>query len=344
MAFEELFSQALNRRSQLEKKLAQEHTDSWRVFHGVAEGRAGLSADRYGSCLVAQSFREPLSSEELGVLSEYAKQEALKLLVWDKKLLAIEQSERKRTGEKGVFAPFLCHEEGQIFYASDRPRGLDPYFYLDFRAARRFLRRNVKPGESVLNLFSYTCTAGAAACFGGGTSVNVDFGRWCLEVGKENAKLNNLQSKMEFINSDFFPAIWQISGLGIKGRRAKRPCEKIAPCRFDYIVLDPPTAAKSYYGKVDIAGDYPSLLKPCLASLKDGGTLIASNHAADVSWEEWRRIIFRTAEKAGFTLENVRMLPLEEDFPYSGSEPLLKLAIIKKAGICCHNGGNCERI
>lgn len=332
MAFEELFSQALERRKQLEKKLAQEHTDSWRVFHGVAEGRAGLNADRYGSCLIAQSFREPLSSEELGVLSEYASQESLKLSVWDKKLSAGTLSERKRTGEKGVFAPFLCREQGQVFYASDRPQGLDPYFYLDFRTVRRWLRREVKPGERALNLFAYTCTAGAAACFGGGESVNVDFGRWCLEVGKENARLSNLQDRMTFVNEDFFPVIWQMSGAGVKGRRARRPYLKIKPCLFDYIILDPPTVAKSYYGKVDIAGDYPSLLKPSLACLKDGGTLIASNHAADVCWEEWQRTILRTAEKAGFELEDVQALPLEEDFPNSGSEPLLKLAIIKKAG------------
>jgi hypothetical protein len=41
-----------------------EDTDAWRIFHGVTEGRPGLSIDRYGPLLLAQIWFDPPSAAE----------------------------------------------------------------------------------------------------------------------------------------------------------------------------------------------------------------------------------------------------------------------------------------
>ena len=56
---------ALVYRQDLFEKLEAEKTNAYRLFHGVSEGKPGLTIDRYGSLILAQTFREPLNKEEV---------------------------------------------------------------------------------------------------------------------------------------------------------------------------------------------------------------------------------------------------------------------------------------
>ena len=62
--------------------------------------------------------------------------------------------------------------------------------------------------------------------------------------------------------------------------------------------MDPPTFAKGS-GVVDIVRDYNSLLKPALLALEEGGCVLATNHAAGISKEEFKNNCARCAEKCG---------------------------------------------
>ena len=42
-----------------------EDTDCVRLFHGAAEGQPGLAIDRYGSVLLLQTWRDPLTELEI---------------------------------------------------------------------------------------------------------------------------------------------------------------------------------------------------------------------------------------------------------------------------------------
>ncbi|MEY4774637.1 MAG: hypothetical protein RIT40_1672, partial [Planctomycetota bacterium] len=79
--FESLAS-AWQRRAALLVRLREQGTDSLRVFHGTVEGRAGLTLDRYGAVLLAQTFRELLSADELDAVRQHAAQLGLPL-VWN---------------------------------------------------------------------------------------------------------------------------------------------------------------------------------------------------------------------------------------------------------------------
>ena len=94
------------------------------------------------------------------------------------------------------------------------------------------------------------------------------------------------------------------------------------------VVLDPPTLARSPFGKVDLVADYPAMLKPCLLALRPGGRILATNHAAGVDRETWEQVLRRTAEKAGRELLALQFLAPEEDFPSPDGQPPLKIAIL----------------
>jgi 23S rRNA (cytosine1962-C5)-methyltransferase len=315
-----LLERAVQVRGNLLDRLQAEGTDCWRVFHGVAEGRPGLAVDRYGPLLLAQLFHGKLEPEDLHTLQVLAEDQELRLVLWRR---------GQGRGAPEMDSGLTCREEGQRFAIAERSPGLDPWLFLDFRAARRWLRVHVPAEASVLNLFAYTCSAGVAAARHGAEVWNVDFGRWCLEVGGRNRDLNGLDpERFHFWREDVFPILWQLSGKGVRGRAARREFLRVEPRLFDVVILDPPTLARSPFGKVDLLADYPAMLKPCLLALQSGGRVLATNHAAGVDRKTWEQVLRRTAEKVGRELLSLQFLAPEEDFPSPDGQPPLKIAIL----------------
>jgi 23S rRNA (cytosine1962-C5)-methyltransferase len=293
-------------------------TTCYRVLHGVTEGRPGLAVDRYGSVLLAQTWKDPLSEGDQQDLARFAADQGL-TPVWN---------HRRGGGSTGpVPEEVVGTELGLRFDVRPRHRGQDPLLFLDFRAARRWVRAHAD-GRSVLNLFAYTCGIGVAAAAGGARRVlNVDFATSALAVGRRNATLNGVT--METFASDVFPAIRQLAGLPVGGRRGRRPrFRRLDQEAFDLVVLDPPRWAKSAWGAVDIVRDYPSLFKPALLATATGGTVLATNHEPRVALDDWLAVLRRTAEKVGRPVRGIEVLPPEADFPsFDGAHPL-KVAIV----------------
>lgn len=73
-------------------------------------------------------------------------------------------------------------EYGVRYPLAARHRGIDPWLFLDLRAARKWVLENSK-GMEVLNLFSYTGGVSVAAACGGAKNVwSVDFSSTAHEV------------------------------------------------------------------------------------------------------------------------------------------------------------------
>ncbi len=315
-------------RSAIERRvdwLSKARTDSYRVFHGIAEGAPGITIDRYGSEAVVQVFRE--SAEE--------NWDSLAALVIEllPDLSAVSVVRRGKAKEVlarvGVIAQQVqCHEEGRLFWNSLSQRGNDPWFYLDFRAARRFIASHSE-GKRVANFFAYTGTAGVTAAVAGASQVsNVDFGGWCTEVSTQNCQLNHVEVRN--IRDDFFRVARQWAGGKAKNRRQRGGASYKAE-RFDLVILDPPTRSKGRNGAVDIIRDYPSLAKPCMQMLDPGGWLLCTHHHSALDFEEWQAIVLRTANKIGREITQEIRIATDPDFPSLGDEPLLKVLAIQLA-------------
>jgi 23S rRNA (cytosine1962-C5)-methyltransferase len=331
-----LLAEALERRRPLLDRLAAEGTDCYRLFHGIAEGAPGLAIDRYGPILLLQTWREPL--EEADVYRAHAEIDrtlGTKLHpVWN-----------HRGKERGVsFARFhdpdipegaIGSELGLRYDVRPRHRGLDPLLFLDFRAGRRRVLAN--SGEkSVLNLFAYTCASGVAASAGGAREVwNVDFSETALETGARNLALNDLPAATtRFIAEDAIAVSRQLASLAVsttRGRglgRRERVFARFEPRSFDLVILDPPRWSKGLFGAVDVVRDYATLFKPALLATVEGGWVLATNHAPEVSRDSWLRVLERTARKCGRTIRDLEWILPEEDFPSFDAAPPLKVAWI----------------
>lgn len=326
MHLPELVDRALEARAGLLERLRAEGTDSYRVFHGAAEGREGLTIDRYGPLVLVQTFREPLGDLERDALESHLRAripEALEVAFVDR---------ASNRHEEGPRADHVCREAGTRFHVRARHRGKDPWLFLDLRAGRRRLRE-LSAGRSVLNLFAYTCSAGVAAAAAGATEVwNVDFSGSALDVGRRNAELNTIPSnRIRFLQEDCLPVLRQLAGLPVKGRGSQRSFLRLEPRPFDVVFLDPPAWSKGPFGAVDVERDYPALFKPALLATAPGGTLIATNHAASVDAGAWIEVLRRSAEKSGRPLEHLETLAPDEDFPTRDGKAPLKIAVCRAA-------------
>jgi 23S rRNA (cytosine1962-C5)-methyltransferase len=342
-----LLAAALDARASLLTKLHAEHTDAYRLFHGSVEGRPGLTIDRYGDLLLVQSFHSPLQADELAALEAfYAGRIPGLTCVWNDRSQANSRIGNALTPAQLEVAmmPRVMQELGVSYRIQARHAGQDPWLFLDLRAARRRVMQEISgqgsgktpdksAGKSVLNMFAYTCGVGtAAAKAGAGFVMNVDFAETSLAIGKENAQLNDLPHRPRFIKSDAFAAMRQLAGIGqperVRGKRMP-PFPKLEARQFDLVFLDPPRYAKSPFGVVDLVNDYPSVFKPALLCVADGGSLIACNNVAEVNRDEWADLLQRSASKAGRPIRDLEWIMPDADFPsHDGSAPL-KTALLK---------------
>lgn len=330
-----LLAAALEARTELIARLHGEATDCYRLFHGSVEGEPGLTVDRYGDLLLAQTFHRPLSPERLAAVEAYyAEAMPGRVLVYNDRSQSNSRIANPLEGDKKVAAhtPRVVHELGVAYHFQARHAGQDPWLFLDLRAGRRRVMAEAA-GRSVLNLFAYTCGVGVAAAKAGAAFVvNVDFAESSLAVGKENARLNDLAIRPRFIQSDVFAAVRQFAGLGqpkvVRGKRLP-PFPELEARRFDLVFLDPPRYAKSPFGVVDLVNDYPALFKPALLATAEGGTLICCNNVAEVDRDAWLDQLERSARKAGREIRGMEWIPPEADFPSPDGRPPLKTALLR---------------
>lgn len=147
-------SRALALRGDLLASLHAEQTDCYRLFHGAVEGMPGVTLDRYNELLLLNTFRDPPPSL-LGELEDVraAVSEALP----DVHLSPVYWCDRRRGAPGGGPDPSLpashyASELGLRYLIEAPAQGRDPWLYLDFRAARRWLRAN-SADRDVLNAF-----------------------------------------------------------------------------------------------------------------------------------------------------------------------------------------------
>jgi 23S rRNA (cytosine1962-C5)-methyltransferase len=307
------------RRAALCQRLRPEQTDCLRIFHGVGEGDPGLTIDRYGSLVLAQSFRASPSPDQVRDLERRVR--ALLPEVG-----AFEHVDRSaRTAAPPAESPeHECVEFGLRHAIRARHRGLDPWLFLDLRAGRRAIRA-LATGRSVLNLFAYTCSAGLVAAAAGAREVwNVDFSAGNLEIGRRSAARNGLDPKsLRFLAEDCLAVARQLAGIPVGRWNIRRRYERVTARQFGLVVLDPVAYSRGPFGTVDIVRDYQSLFKPAWLATEPGGVLVATNHSSEVDLDEWLGSCARCAAKAGRPVRSVEVITPDEDFPsFDGRHPL----------------------
>jgi 23S rRNA (cytosine1962-C5)-methyltransferase len=334
-ALDQALRAALVHRQALLGELHAQSTDCYRLFHGSQEGAGGLTLDRYGPQLLVQSFHHSLERDQLLQLAEQCRATLAEplLLVYNDRSRdnsRVDRLDPVYRAEADALGDLIGHEWGLAYRVRGRHAGQDPLLFLDLRNARGWVKAH-SAGKRVLNLFAYTCGVGLAAAAGGAREVvNLDFAEGNLAVGRENGALNPELPPMQFIQSDYFPAIRQLAGLPIAQRRGQQlpNYPRLAPRQFDLVFLDPPAWAKSAFGTVDLLRDYQSLLKPAILATAADGVLVCCNNLAKVALADWREQVLRCAAKLGRPVRDCQVLAPAADFPSQDDQPPLKTLIL----------------
>ena len=328
MSLSQDLSCALERRQELFERLHAEKTTCYRLFHGSNEGQPGLTIDRYGPQLLIQSFHQSLASADVHEIERLCSGHfEIKELVYNDRSA---RNSRRADDQQQSGQTHLGLESGHAFLVKGKHQGQDPWLFLDFRVARKWLQAHAQACH-VLNFFAYTCSMGVYAAPGKALSVtHVDFARRNLAVGRKNHGLNPSDTPWQMLEQDYFVVARQLAGLGIKQRRnqQQRTYPQFAPRQYERVILDPPRWAKSAFGTVDLVRDYASVLKPAILCTLPGGQLLCTNNVAKVPLQDWLQSLQRCAAKLQRPLQDLQVLTPEADFPSLDGQPPLKIAIL----------------
>jgi 23S rRNA (cytosine1962-C5)-methyltransferase len=302
-------------------------TTAFRIANEAGDALPELAVDVYGAHLVAQFYgtdgvwadlaRRERVLDRLGALGfdgvyvKFRPKQANTLVDTRRDELA------PREPVRGIAAAenLVVHEEG-IAYGVRLGDGLSTGIFLDQRANRKRVR-DLAGGQSVVNLFAYTCGFSVAAAAGGAwRTISVDASAVALERGRENLQIAEVLDRgvHQFVAEDAFAWL----------ARAAKSSE-----RHDLVVLDPPSYSTTKKRRFAAATDYVELAAMALGILRNGGRLLACTNHRGITASKFRRILFDAARDAKREVAQIKDLPVPSDFPAPlGGESHLKSALV----------------
>jgi 23S rRNA (cytosine1962-C5)-methyltransferase len=297
---------------------------AYRWLFGEGDGLPGLTVDRYGDYAVVLAYMD--GADELidwlvAALNEV--DPALRGIVLRRR--AAEDQEDKETRRQGdgethaqTISPsphllvslsganpphnLVVREHGVQLYA-DLRGGQKTGLFLDHRENRRFVE-GISDGRDVLNCFAYTGAFSLYALRGGARSVvSADIGKGLAEATAANIALNGFDpARHSFVTADCFELL---QGYVDAGRR------------FDLVILDPPSFAKSKQNRYAALRAYTRLNALAMRCVAPNGLLATASCTSQVGPEEFKQMLAAAGSSAGRRLQIIHEAgqPLDHPVP-----------------------------
>lgn len=128
--------------------------------------------------------------------------------------------------------------------------------------------------------------------------VSVDVSQTALDQGYQNACLNGLENKVQFVQDDVFDYL-----------------DKCKQGQFDIIVLDPPAFTKSRKTVMKAYNGYKRINKQAMNLLRDGGYLITCSCSRFMETENFEKMLREAAMETNVTLKQVSVTQQNADHP-----------------------------
>ena len=298
-------------------------TTAFRVFNGEGDGIGGLTIDFFNGFYMVSWYSEGIYSFREAVYA--ALDEVVNARgVYEKKRFNVNgqyvAQDDYVSGEVGEF-PLIIQENG-MNYAVDLNDGAMTGIFLDQRNVRKALRDHYSMDKTVLNTFSYTGAFSIAAALGGAVSTtSVDLAKRSLPKTIEQFAVNGLDYEAQDIKvMNVFDYFSYAARHNLK---------------FDIVVLDPPSFARTKKMTFSTAKDYPKLLKDALAITADQGMIIASTNNASFNMKKFKTFVdkaFKDSNKR-YTILEQHQLPEDFRIPHNYPEfNYLKVVFIQVKG------------
>lgn len=181
-------------------------------------------------------------------------------------------------------------------------------FFPDMKIGREFIREHAH-GKNVLNLFSYTCAFSVVSMHAGAKQVvNVDMNKNVLSIGRENHRLNGIDTK----NVEFMPYNILKSWSRIR---------KSGP--YDLIIIDPPSFQK---GSFAATSDYEKIIRRLHEFAAEECIILSALNAPELN-SDFIKTLFRENAPEFQYVERLENL---ESFPEIEEERSLKNLIFRR--------------
>jgi 23S rRNA (cytosine1962-C5)-methyltransferase len=286
--------------------LTEEYT---RLFHGrgnTHERYRFLTVDSVDKVLFAVLFE--VDEEEKAIVSMlhdfYTKTGKWEALVVQQRYLPSSPS----TIVAGELPQETYAIENSLKYHVNFQSAQNIGFFPDMKIGREFVRDHAR-GKNILNLFSYTCSFSVIAIKAGAQSVvNVDMNKNVLSLGRENHRLNALETK----NVEFMPYNILKSWSRIR---------KSGP--YDLIIIDPPSFQK---GSFAATSDYEKIIRRLHEFAAQECIVLSALNAPELE-SAFITTLFRENAPEFHYVERLKNL---ESFPEKEEERSLKNLVFKR--------------
>jgi len=257
----------------------------YRCVHGESDFLPGLVIDRYGEYFTIQTYSAGMD-KRLTLICD-----VLESLYHPKGIAERNESplrslerlpDRKGTIRGSIE---LCNlTEHGIEYEIDILEGQKTGFYLDQRENRKAIRRFAKAAR-VLDCF---CNEGGfalnAAAAGAREVLGVDVSEPAIARARKNAARNNLDKICKFESREVFDALKKLTQ---------------EQARFDLIILDPPSFARSKKNLPTARRGYQEINTAAMRLLSEDGILATGSCSHHVTDELFLDIVSASAKNAG---------------------------------------------
>ncbi|PEQ94748.1 RlmI/RlmK family 23S rRNA methyltransferase [Bacillus sp. AFS006103] len=319
---QEFFGKSLKKAIEQRKSYYQSsETTAFRVFNGEGDGIGGLTIDYFAGYYLLTWYSKGIYHFRDRII------QALKGLVdfkgiyqkkrFDEKGQYIEEDDFV-AGERGQF-PLIVKENGVNFAVYLNESAMVGVF-LDQRDVRRTIRDEYAKGKSVLNTFSYTGAFSVFAALGGASkTTSVDLANRSRSKTSEQFTINGIDPETQAIMVE---DVFKYFKYAVKKQ-----------LKFDVVILDPPSFARSKKFVFSAEKDYKDLLKEAISITENNGTIVASTNSSAFGIEKFKSFIDIAFKESGSRYKLLEQFSLPEDFKTSKNFPegnYLKVVFIKK--------------
>lgn len=280
-----------------------------RLVFSEGDHLSGLAVDRYGDWLSAQFTSAALATRKDAILAHLQQRIAPKGIVL--------RSEKGMNEAEGLDAfdglawgeapprPLFVEEHG-VRYGIDLLEGQKTGFFLDQRENRLAAARYAT--GRVLDVFCYSGGFGLTALKAGKADrvIGVDVSEAAVTLAAENARLNGLDAKTEYVAKPAFEALEEFAAAGE---------------RFGMVVLDPPKMTRSRHTVEKALKGYYSLNKLAVDLLPPGGILVTCSCSGLITREDFEQVLATVVMRSGRHLQVLEARRQSPDHPVSISCP-----------------------
>lgn len=297
--FAKKFKKALERREAL---FIDPHTTAFRVFNGEGDGIGGITIDHYDGYYVISWYSEGIYAFKERVVKAFMKVADVKGL-YEKKRFAVKgtyiEDDDFVAGERAS-VPLMVKENG-INYPIYLNEGAMVGVFLDQRHVRKTIRDKYAKGKTVLNTFSYTGAFSVAAALGGASkTTSVDLANRSKSKTIEMFSVNGIDYEaQDIIVEDVFNYFKYAVRKQLK---------------FDMVILDPPSFARSKKHTFSARKDYPELLEQAIQITEKNGIIVASSNCSTFTMKKFKEFIKKAFSQTGDRYKILEEFTLPEDF------------------------------